>query len=65
MPNVLLFSKVLESRIYTVCMCAKLIQSCLTVCNPMDCSLLGPFVHEILQARILEWVATPFSTGSS
>ena len=31
----------------------------------MDCSLLGPFVHEILQARILEWVAIPFSTGSS
>ena len=65
MPNVLLFSKVLKSRIYTACMCAKLIQSCLTVCNPMDCGLLGPFVHEILQARILEWVAIPFSRGSS
>ena len=28
---------------------------------PMDCSPLGPFVHGILQARILEWVAMPFS----
>ena len=40
-------------------------QSCLTLCNPMDCSLPGSSVHGILQARILEWVAMPFSTGSS
>ena len=32
-------------------------QSCLTLCNPMDCSLPGSSVHEILQARISEWVA--------
>ena len=38
-------------------------QSCLTLCNPMDCSLPGSFVHGILQARILEWVAIPFSRG--
>ena len=31
----------------------------------MDCSLLGFSVHEIFQARILEWVAIPFSRGSS
>jgi len=31
----------------------------------MDCSLPGPSVHGILQARILEWVAVPFSRGSS
>ena len=36
---------------------AKLLQSCLTLCDPMDCSLLGSSVPEILQARILEWVA--------
>ena len=36
-----------------------------TLCNPMDCSLLGLSVHRILQARILEWVAIPFSRGSS
>ena len=40
-------------------------QSCLTLCNPMDCSLPGSSVHGILQARILEWVAIPFSRGSS
>ena len=36
-------------------------QSCLTLCDPMDCSLPGSSVHGILQARILEWVAVPFS----
>ena len=34
-------------------------QSCLTLCNPMDCSLPGSSVHGILQARTLEWVAFP------
>ena len=33
-------------------------QSCLTFCDPMDCSLPGS-IHEIFQARILEWVAIP------
>ena len=37
----------------------KVIQSCLTVCDPVDYT-----VHGILQARILEWVAIPFSRGS-
>ena len=36
----------------------KVAQLCPTLCNPMDCS-----VHGILQARILEWVAFPFSRG--
>ena len=40
-------------------------QLCPTLCNPMDYSLPGPSVHGILQARILEWVATPSSRGSS
>ena len=40
-------------------------QSCLTLCNPMDCSLPGFSIHGIFQARVLEWVATPFSWGSS
>ena len=38
-------------------------QSYLTLCDPMDCSLLGSSVYGILQARILEWVASPFSRG--
>ena len=36
---------------------AKSFQSCLTLCNPMDCSLPVSSVHGILQARILGWVA--------
>ena len=40
-------------------MCAKLLQSYLTLCDTMDCSLPGPSVHGILQARILEWVPCP------
>ena len=40
-------------------------QSCLTLCDPMNCSPSGSSVHGILQARILEWVAMPFSRGSS
>ena len=40
-------------------------QTCLTLCDPMDCSLPGSSVHGIFQARILEWVAIPFSRGSS
>ena len=43
----------------------KVTQSCLTLCNPMDCSLPGSSVHRLLQTRILEWVAVPFSRGSS
>ena len=40
-------------------------QSCLTLCDLRDCSLPGSPVRGILQARILEWVATPFSRESS
>ena len=40
-------------------------QSGLTLCDPMDCSIPGSSIHGILQARILELVAIPFSRGSS
>ena len=46
-------------------MCMWVAQSCPTLCNPMDCSPPGSSVHEIIQARVLEWVAIPFSRGSS
>ena len=39
----------------------KVVQSCLTLFDPMDCSLPGSPVHGILQARILEWVIISFS----
>ena len=45
------------------CVCMLVPESCLTLCNPMDCSLLGSSVHVILQARILEWVTISFSTS--
>ena len=52
------FSKVSELQVLVT-------QLCLTVCDPMDYSPPGFSVHGILQARILEWVAIPFSRGSS
>jgi len=48
-----------------VCVCVLVSQSCWTLCNCMGCSSPGSSVHGILQARILEWVAIPFSRGSS
>ena len=48
-----------------VCVHAKPLQWCLTLWDPMDCSLPGSSVHGILQAKILEWVAMSFSRGFS
>ena len=42
----------------------KSLQSCLTLCDPMDRSPPGSFVHGILQARILEWAAMSSSRES-
>ena len=47
------------------CMCVSADQSCLTLCDPMDCSLLGSSLHGISQARILKQVAISYSSGSS
>ena len=55
------FLKILKMEL----LCAKLFQSCLTLCDPMDSSPPGSSVHGILKARILEWVAMPSSRGSS
>ena len=38
-------------------------QSCLTLCDPMDCSLPGSSIHGIFQARVLEWGAIAFSNA--
>ena len=45
--------------------CCLVAQSCLTLCDSMDCSPLGSSVHGILQIRILEWTVISFSRGSS
>ena len=44
-----------------ICMCAKLLQPCLTLHNVTDCSLPRSSVHGVSQARILEWVAIVYS----
>ena len=58
-PNIL---KYLKSQIVKK---SELAQSCPTLCDPMDCSSPGSSVYGILQARILQWLAIPFSRGSS
>ena len=50
---------------HIVCCWCVVAKSCLTLCNPMDCSPPGASVHGISQARILEWVAISSSRGSS
>ena len=45
--------------------CSLVAKSCPTLCDPMDYNPPGSSVHEILQARILEWVVISFSRGSS
>ena len=45
--------------------CCSVAKSCPALCNPTDCSPPGFSVHEILQARILEWIAISFSRRSS
>jgi len=47
-----------------LCEC-EVAQSCPTLCDPMDCSLPGSFVHGIFQAIVLEWIAISFSRASS
>ena len=47
-----------------VCEC-EVAQLCLTLCNPMDCSLPGSSIHGIFQPRVLEWGAISFYRGSS
>ena len=49
----------------TVVKWSEVAQSCPTLCDPRDCSLLGSSVHVIFQTRILEWVAISFSRVSS
>ena len=46
-------------------LCPTYLISCVQLCDPMDCSSPGSSVHGILQAGIMEWVAIPFSRGSS
>ena len=49
----------------SACACATSLQSCPTLCSPVDCTSPGSSVHGILQAGILEWGAMPSSRGRS
>ena len=64
-PRPMLFACVLVAQSCltpcAVCVCVLVSLLCLTLCDSMDCSWPGSSVHGILQARILEWVAIPFS----
>ena len=59
--------RVLRKRIRRLRVRSKVLvaQSCVTLYYPMNCSPPGASVHGILQARILAWVAIPFSRGLS
>ena len=71
LPERLLRENTLDSKtpdilnLKRISVCAKSLQLCTALCDPMDCSPSDSSVHGILQARILEWIAIPFSRGSS
>ena len=58
-PGPVLTMASFSSQHSSTCVHAKLLQSCLTLCDPVDPSPLGSSAHGILQARILEWVPCP------
>ena len=65
--TLLLINKCVGKSVYLIhkghhaCVRAKLLQSCLTLCDPMDCNSPSSSVHGILQARTLQWLAMPSS----
>ena len=60
----LIISILFSSLIFALKVKVLVTQSCLTLCDPMDCSLPGSSIYGILQARILEWVVVLSSRGS-
>ena len=54
-----------QSRLLALLLGSEVAQSCLTLCDPMGCSLPGSSVHGIFQAIVLEWIAISFSRGST
>ena len=62
-PCTCLLTPRIQEDIAAAAAAAKSLQSCQTLCDPIDSSPLGPFVPGILQARTLEWVAISFSSA--
>ena len=65
LPETLFLVTIFRTHSSFIKMKVLVLHSCPALCNPMDCSPPGSFVHGILQARILEWVAIPFSRVAS
>ena len=63
--EIIIYTKNICLAWYLVHVCGLVAHSCPTLCDPMDCSPPGSSVHDILQARVLEWIAISFSRGSS
>ena len=61
--SVVLFKECLDSLYHAAASVAKSLQSCLTLCDPIDGSPPGSPIPGILQARTLEWVAISFSNA--
>ena len=59
-----LFAQIMKKKVTELYAAAKSLQSCLTLCDPIDGSPPGSPVPGILQARTLEWVAISFSTAA-
>ena len=55
----LLLASFTQVNMFQACMC-----TCVWICDPMDCTAPGSFVQGIFQARILKWIAVPYSRGS-
>ena len=51
-----------NTNVSVICVCVWVAQLYLTLFDPMDCSLPASSAHGILQARVLEWIAIPFSS---
>ena len=59
------FIVMFKIEILRICHWSEVTQSCPTLCDPMDCSPPGFYIHGGFQARVLEWVAISFSRGPS
>ena len=53
----------INQQLYGYAVCVLVTQSYLILCYSIDCNLPGSCVHGILQVRVLEWIAIPFSRG--
>ena len=59
------WSQLSDFHLFKVRVKSEVLQSCLTLCHPMDCSIPCSSIHGSFQAKVLEWVAVPFSQVST